>query len=192
MISWKHIFGPLEKVAPIVREVLRGMDAIAATVHSQEAVKLALAYRLGILKPEEPPEANRQHAQNIVAHIHAQWSRRSGLGEGAKNAERPGPILFEPPWLADFTTEWDRRSGGGDKWDLIRRPNGEKIADLTKPTADQEELEHRVSQLRAVAHLGKPKGERKPRKVVGTKQTVYMRCPDVKAWVLQEAQGECE
>jgi HNH endonuclease len=189
MIRWKHIFGPLEKVAPIVSGVLREMDAIDPTVHSQEAVKLALAHRLGTLKPEEPPEENPEHAYNMVAHIQREWSDRSGVG---KDAERPGPIMFEPQWLADFTAEWDRCLGSGKKWDIFRRPNGEKIADLTKPTADREELERRASQLMEAGLLGKPPGERKPQKVDRTPRSEYKRCPDVIAWVMQTAHGVCE
>jgi hypothetical protein len=192
--SWTHIFGPLEELVPTVVEVLRELDVMAPTVHSQAALKEALALRLGEKKPGESPAATQEHAGNIVAHIHAQWTKHAGLGEGAKEARAPDPILFVPyvpHWLAAFTGEWGRCSGGGGKWDLFRRPSGPKIADLTEPTADAAKLDHHVAQLLAMP-LGKPPGEPNPKKVVCAEKEVFERSPAVKAWVLREALGKCE
>jgi 5-methylcytosine-specific restriction endonuclease McrA len=122
--TWKESFGSLEELAYIVLAVLHEMDAIKRGVHSQAALKKALALRLGKQKPEESQETINDHAANIVAHIHSQWSKQAGLGEKAKDARDPAPILFQPPWLATFTAEWCRRPGSGNKWDIFRRPRG--------------------------------------------------------------------
>ncbi len=120
---WKKVFGSLEDLVPIVTEVLNVMDSSGPAVHSQTALKNALARRLQKQKPEESKKIVQEHAANIVAHIHAQWTKQAGLGEEAKDARDPGPILSEPPWLASFTTEWSRRVGIGNKWAIVRRGN---------------------------------------------------------------------
>ena len=122
--SWKQSFGPLEELAYTVIEVLNEIDAIKPGVHSQAALKKALALHLGKQKPEESQAAIKDHAANIVAHIHSQWTKQAGLGELAKDARDPAPVLFEPPWLATFTAEWCRRSGRGNRWDIFRRRSG--------------------------------------------------------------------
>jgi hypothetical protein len=183
---WTEIFGPLEDVVHIVVDVLREMDAVNSGVHSQKAVKRALALRLGKLKPQESPTACQKHAENMVANLQRQWTERAGLGNKAKDATPPDPKLLAPPWLAAFTAEWGRRQGSDKKWDLFRRPNSADFADLVKPTADPDELDRRVSQLMKVP-LGIPAGEPNPSKTVGALQAAYERRPDVKAWVLHKS-----
>lgn len=182
---WKDIFGSLEEVALLVSDVLREMDAKSPkVVHSQAAVKNALALRLGEHRPDVLLQARQSYAENMVAHIHREWTEHGG---GAKHDPVEDHPCDEPLWLADFTKEWARCSGKDDKWDLFRRKN----ADLMMPTADPDELERRVSQL-MVGPLGKPAGEPKPKKIVASTHAAYERRPDVKAWVLRGAHGKCE
>jgi hypothetical protein len=119
--NWKSDFGSLEELVPVVIEVLNGMDASKPAVHSQHALKKALARRLEEQKPGESAETYQDHASNIVAHIHAQWTKHAGLGEDAKNSPNPGPVLDKPLWLATFSAVWARRAGTGKKWDIFRR-----------------------------------------------------------------------
>lgn len=126
MTNWKDTFGSLEEMADTVVKVLREMDAVKPAVHSQPAQKKALSLQLGKQKPEESPESIEHHAQNILAHIHAQWTTHAGLAGTAKDAREPDPILVEaPPWLVAFTAEWGRRSGKENRWDIFRRTNVE-------------------------------------------------------------------
>jgi len=120
--SWRDVYGGIEDVAPIVVDVLRGLDSAEPGIHPQAKIKIALARRLAADYPENTEEATQEHAQNIVAHIQSQWSKNAGLGNKAKHAETPDPIIFSPQWLADFSTEWGRMAGVGDKWDVFRRP----------------------------------------------------------------------
>jgi 5-methylcytosine-specific restriction protein A len=59
------------------------------------------------------------------------------------------------------------------------------------PTADEGELQRRVSKLRKETITTTPAGQEKPVAVVTTSQA-YVRDPLVKAWVLQNAHGRCE
>ncbi len=59
------------------------------------------------------------------------------------------------------------------------------------PTADDNDLDKRVSYLLRKKIIGIPKGQRHPKKHQST-QTIYERDPLVKAWVLQNANGTCE
>ncbi len=64
-------------------------------------------------------------------------------------------------------------------------------SELTQPTADPSELEQRVRALMVVP-LQRPDGETQPKKVVAGPRIEYERRPDVKAWVMREANGRCE
>jgi len=188
--SWRGIFGSIDQVAPMVVGVLRELDAGNHGVLTQQSVKSALALELGRLKPDESPDANEKRAENILAHIHALWTKKAGLADKAKQATEPAPVLLRPSWLADFTNEWGRLSGGGDKWDIVRRSEFED-PNLMKPTADPDELDRRVSKLVKIS-LRKPTGQVHPKKTVGSPQTTFERRPDVMAWVLRQARGKCE
>lgn len=61
-----------------------------------------------------------------------------------------------------------------------------------KPTADDVELEQRTKRLRKIIDLNKrPIGQQVPKKLAST-TTVYYRDPEIKAWVLECANGRCE
>lgn len=61
-----------------------------------------------------------------------------------------------------------------------------------QPTSDREELEGRVTQLRAELRAGEPpKGNMKPEATTQTRRE-YVRDPQVKAHVLNSASGRCE
>jgi hypothetical protein len=59
------------------------------------------------------------------------------------------------------------------------------------PTADEGELQDRVSKLRKKKITAAPTGQVKPA-TVATASQAYVRDPMVKAWVLQNAKGMCE
>ena len=69
----------------------------------------------------------------------------------------------------------------------------ERLLDLDDytPTSDNEELNQRVSTLIKKGVAGKPRGQKKPRRVEKS-QPNYERDPLVKAWVLENAKGSCE
>lgn len=64
--------------------------------------------------------------------------------------------------------------------------------ELLEPTADEAEFETRVRRLRRLPPLARPEGQQVPARHVTASRTVYERRPDVKAWVLGEARGQCE
>lgn len=71
----------------------------------------------------------------------------------------------------------------------------ERIAipsELLEPTADEVEFEKRVRSLRKLPPLARPEGRPNPTKHLVSSRTTYERRPDVKAWVLGEANGRCE
>ncbi len=189
--SWKDVYGGIEDATPLVVDILRRLDSAAPGSHSQAQIKSALARRLAAEYPGNTEQTTQEHAQNIVAHIHSQWSRHAGLGNEAKHAEIPDPIIFSPQWLADFSVEWGRKPGVGGKWDVFRRPDAADFAGLIAPTADPKKLEERSNSLMQYP-LGKPVGERAPKKVVGSPQGSYERRPEVRAWILRQANGMCE
>lgn len=61
-----------------------------------------------------------------------------------------------------------------------------------EPTADPIQLEERVRRLRRLPSLERPTGRQVPAKRAPTSRTTYERRPDVKAWVLLQAKGQCE
>ena len=60
-----------------------------------------------------------------------------------------------------------------------------------QPTHDRIELDKRVAIIRRHPHRKKPKGNKNPRRI-NTYIFQYERDPEVKAWVLDEANGKCE
>lgn len=109
----------------MVEVVVAALDEIEATqpggVHSQVAVRDALSGRLQQLRREESPLSAMEHAGNIVAHIHAQWTKQAGLGSAPKDAAVPDPVVLQPPWLHSFTAEWSRQRDSQGNWAVRRR-----------------------------------------------------------------------
>ncbi|MCU1748367.1 HNH endonuclease signature motif containing protein [Pseudomonas sp. 6D_7.1_Bac1] len=64
-------------------------------------------------------------------------------------------------------------------------------ADVFAPTADEETLELRASILQKQPLKGQPKGILKPKQGLTT-NTSYVRDPEVRAWIRNEANGTCE
>ncbi|MEH6470992.1 MAG: HNH endonuclease signature motif containing protein [Halopseudomonas sp.] len=70
---------------------------------------------------------------------------------------------------------------------IAQRPN------VLTPTDDPHELEKRVAVARGLLKLGSPPPAGQQAPLVSTsKTTSYKRCPHVKAWVLEHAEGVCE
>jgi 5-methylcytosine-specific restriction protein A len=59
------------------------------------------------------------------------------------------------------------------------------------PTADEETLERRAAALQKQKFTNVPKGILKPKKVPSS-GTAYVRDPEVRAWIRNEADGHCE
>lgn len=65
------------------------------------------------------------------------------------------------------------------------------LGDL-EPTPDNEELQQRTQRIRKTIDLNdKPTGQQTPQKVEHT-TSIYYRDPEVRAWVLEMANGKCE
>lgn len=59
------------------------------------------------------------------------------------------------------------------------------------PTADEETLERRAAAIQKQKIKEQPKGIKKPKRAASSR-TVYVRDPEVRAWVRNEAEGHCE
>jgi 5-methylcytosine-specific restriction protein A len=59
------------------------------------------------------------------------------------------------------------------------------------PTADEETLERRAAAIQKQKIKEPPKGIKKPKRAASSR-TVYVRDPEVRAWVRNEAEGHCE
>ncbi|MHC8352432.1 HNH endonuclease [Pseudomonas sp. RT4P38] len=68
---------------------------------------------------------------------------------------------------------------------------GVQLGDLTAPTADEETLERRAAALQKQKIKEPPKGILKPKRAPSS-STVYVRDPEVRAWVRNDAEGHCE
>jgi 5-methylcytosine-specific restriction protein A len=68
---------------------------------------------------------------------------------------------------------------------------GIQPGDPTAPTADEETLERRAAALQKQKIKEPPKGIKKPKRTQSSR-TVYVRDPEVRAWVRNEAEGHCE
>jgi len=62
---------------------------------------------------------------------------------------------------------------------------------LKQPTADSEEIVRRASELRRRGRIERPTGVEKPLQTKG-ETTLFYRDPEVRAWILQRANGKCE
>lgn len=68
---------------------------------------------------------------------------------------------------------------------------GVQPGDPTAPTADEETLERRAAALQKQKKKEPPEGIKKPKRAASSR-TVYVRDPEVRAWVRNEAEGHCE
>ncbi|MNY20127.1 HNH endonuclease [compost metagenome] len=68
---------------------------------------------------------------------------------------------------------------------------GIKHGSPTAPTADEETLERRAAALQKQKIKEPPKGIKKPKRA-SSSRTVYVRDPEVRAWVRNEAEGLCD
>ncbi|MGY2259991.1 HNH endonuclease [Pseudomonas sp. SDO55104_S430] len=68
---------------------------------------------------------------------------------------------------------------------------GVQAGDPTAPTADEETLERRAAALQKQKITEPPQGIKKPKRAASSR-TVYVRDPEVRAWVRNEAEGRCE
>lgn len=60
------------------------------------------------------------------------------------------------------------------------------------PTADADELDKKVHNIRnTISTADHPEGQKQPQKISST-TSLYVRDPSVKAWVLENAKGDCE
>lgn len=72
---------------------------------------------------------------------------------------------------------------------LIER--GVQPGDPKAPTADEDTLERRAAALQKQPLNVPPKGIKQP-KLASSSRTVFVRDPEVRAWVRKEAEGHCE
>ncbi|MDI2591489.1 HNH endonuclease [Pseudomonas sp. 681] len=68
---------------------------------------------------------------------------------------------------------------------------GVQPGDPKAPTADEETLERRTAALQKQKIKEPPKGIKKPKRTASTR-TAYVRDPEVRAWVRNEAEGHCD
>jgi 5-methylcytosine-specific restriction protein A len=64
-------------------------------------------------------------------------------------------------------------------------------SDISEPSADEDTLERRAAVLQKQKIKEPPKGIKKPKRAASSR-TVYVRDPEVRAWVRNEAEGHCE
>lgn len=65
------------------------------------------------------------------------------------------------------------------------------LAEITQPTVDRATWEERANRLKATGKIERPTGNKAPKKVE-IQSIAYERDPEVRAWILQEANGVCE
>ncbi|KKX58354.1 HNH endonuclease signature motif containing protein [Pseudomonas putida] len=68
---------------------------------------------------------------------------------------------------------------------------GVQPGDPTAPTADEQTLERRAAALQKLKIKKPPKGIKKPKRAASS-STVFVRVPEVRAWVRNEAEGHCD
>jgi 5-methylcytosine-specific restriction enzyme A len=105
--------------------------------------------------------------------------------------------------LQDFGANWLRGYRPADNVGKVARSNIARLlfkrgmisAPHTEPTSDPIKLDEFVAKIRSTQGRGilskHPAGQKKPRKILGSVVS-YVRDPEVKAWVLEEADGICE
>ncbi|WP_028622417.1 HNH endonuclease [Pseudomonas sp. Ant30-3] len=86
------------------------------------------------------------------------------------------------------------RNVGSNVEQAIRKvlsERGVQPGDPTAPTADEEILERRAAALQKQKMAEPPKGIKRPKRA-SSLRAVYVRDPEVRAWVRNEAGGHCE
>jgi len=73
----------------------------------------------------------------------------------------------------------------------ILTERGIKAGAPKAPTADEETLERRAAALQKQKLKVPPRGIKRPKRATNSR-TVYVRDPEVRAWVRNEAEGHCE
>jgi 5-methylcytosine-specific restriction protein A len=68
---------------------------------------------------------------------------------------------------------------------------GVQPGDPTAPTDDEQTLERRAAALQKLKIKKPPKGIKKPKRAASS-STVFVRDPEVRAWVRNEAEGHCD
>ena len=125
------------------------------------------------------------------------------LRETALPTRTKGSVEFRMQNISTVLMKMDRefikgykpaKNVGSNVEQLIRAAlteRGVQLGDPTAPTADEETLERRAAALQKQKRKEPPKGILKPKRVPSS-STVYVRDPEVRAWVRNDAEGHCE
>ena len=125
------------------------------------------------------------------------------LRETALPTRTKGSVEFRMQNISTVLMKMDRefikgykpaKNVGSNVEKLIREAlteRGVQPGDPTAPTADEETLERRAALLQKQHKKEPPKGIKKPKRATSS-GTVYVRDPEVRAWVRNEAEGHCE
>ncbi|PAU52675.1 HNH endonuclease [Pseudomonas sp. PICF141] len=125
------------------------------------------------------------------------------LRETALPTRTKGSVEFRMQNISTILMEMDRefikgykpaRNVGSNVEQLIRAAlteRGIQPGDPSAPTADEETLERRAAALQKQKIKEPPKGIKKPKRAASSR-TAYVRDPEVRAWVRNEAEGHCD
>ena len=95
------------------------------------------------------------------------------------------------PWIKGYLPAKNLGTGVKDRIRSVLANLGAYSMEDYAPSADPAILEDKVRKLRKHGLTGIPRGEQKPQPSTTT-STTYARDPLVKAWVLENAKGNCE
>jgi 5-methylcytosine-specific restriction protein A len=125
------------------------------------------------------------------------------LREGALAGRTKGSVEFRMQNISTVMVELDRKPIKGYKpaknvganvaksiRDALNAPGPATPEDLA-PTADEATLEQRAAKLERKPIKDEPKGIEKPEQTQSSGKS-YVRDPEVRAWVRQQAKGKCE
>ncbi|WPN28907.1 HNH endonuclease [Pseudomonas sp. P5_109] len=125
------------------------------------------------------------------------------LREGALAGRTKGSVEFRMQNISTVMVELDRKPIKGYKpaknvganvaksiRDALNAPGPATPEDLA-PTADEATLEQRAAKLERKPIKDEPKGIEKPEQTQSSGKS-YVRDPEVRAWVRQQAEGKCE
>ena len=125
------------------------------------------------------------------------------LRETALPTRTKGSVEFRMQNISTVLMKMDRdfikgykpaKNAGSNVDQLIRAAlteRGVQPGDPTAPTSDEEMLERRAAVLQKQKIKEPPKGIKKPKRAASSR-TVYVRDPEVRAWVRNEAEGHCD
>jgi len=125
------------------------------------------------------------------------------LREAALPTRTKGSVEFRMQNISTVLMKMDRefikgykpaKNVGSNVEQLIRAAlteRGVQPGDPTAPTADEQTLERRAVALQKQKIKEPPKGIKKPKRAASS-GTVYVRDPEVRAWVRNEAEGQCD